>query len=180
MNRFLEILHHAAEKKWCTNPECNTCGAMEYRAAIRQLGDDIAVALSTLDLTELVRQPDWDEKLRLALNEIRKAEVMDRILTAWLPQLNHQIRLADFILFYYVRRGALFAPMSVEVLRQWREKCIDIAVRTGDVSLVESLICTVGDYNKYPVFAEVVSSLAERGSYTILKALRRKGVIYGH
>jgi hypothetical protein len=173
MNRFLEILHHAAEKKWCTNPECNTCGAMEYRAAIRQLGDDIAVALSTLDLTELTRQPDWDEKLRLALNEIRKAEVMDRILTAWLPQLDHQIRLADFILFYYVRRGALFAPMSIAVLEQWRDSCIELAVKTGDESLVESLICTVGDYRKHPELAEVVRSMAESGSYTILKALRR-------
>ena len=177
MNAFVDILRQAHEKKWCMQTFCTTCGSMEYRNALaglaRQEGNQLVSALATLELPELYRYPDWDDALRLALYSIQDVKEMDTVLTGWLPQLDRNIRVADLVLFYYVRRGALFAPMSLEVLQQWREKCIDIAVRTADVSLVESLICTVGDYDKYPELAEVVSSMAERGSYTILKALRR-------
>jgi hypothetical protein len=57
---------------------------------------------------------------------------MDAVLTGWLPQLEGNIRVADLVLFNYVRRGALFAPMSVEVLQQWRDKCGELSKRAGD------------------------------------------------
>jgi hypothetical protein len=100
---------------------------------------------------------------------------MDRILTAWLPQLDRHIRLADLILFHYVRRGALFAPMSVEVLQQWREKCVDLAVQTKDESLVESLICTLGKYRNNPALDAVIRDLVNHGSRIVIVALRRQG-----
>ena len=92
-----------------------------------------------------------------------------------IPKLDHNIRLADVILFHYVRRGSIFAPMSIEVLQQWLEKCVELAVRTQDDSLVESLIYTLGDYRKYLALESVVQQvLAERGSWRIVKVLNQQ------
>lgn len=129
MNRFLNILESARDSKWCMNLYCTTCGATEFRSAMKQLGDGLADELASLDLSAFTEMLNWDETLRLVLDDIRKAELMDRVLTAWLPQLDRNIRVADLILFYYVRRGAINAPMSIEVLQRWREKCIDLGCK---------------------------------------------------
>ncbi len=129
MNRFLNILEIARDNKWCMNLYCTTCGATEFRAAMKQLGDGLADELASLDLSALTEMPNWDEMLRLVLDDFRKADLMDRVLTAWLPQLDRHIWVADLILFYYVRRGSINAPMSIEVLQRWRDKCIDLAVK---------------------------------------------------
>ena len=170
MNRFLKILESARGSKWCMNLYCTTCGAMEFRSAMKQLGDGLADELASLDLSALTEMPNWDETLRLVLDDFRKPELMDRVLTAWLPQLDRNIRVADLILFYYVRRGSIFAPMSIEVLQRWCDKCIELAVKTGDESLVESLIYTVGDYRKYPALDVVVQKLVAHRNGRIVKA----------
>ena len=173
MNRFLNILESARDNKWCMSLYCTTCGATEFRLAMKHLGDGLADELASLDLSALTEMPNWDETLRLVLDDIRKAELMDRVLTAWLPQLARHIRVADLILFYYVRRGAINAPMSIDVLQRWREKCVDLAVQTANESLVESLIYTLGDYRKYPELDVVVGDLMARGSRRVEAALRQ-------
>jgi len=174
MNRFLNILESARDNKWCMNLYCTTCGATEFRSAMKQLGDGLADELASLDLSVLTEIPNWDETIRLVLDDIRKTELMDRVLTAWLPQVDRNIRVADVILFYYVRRGAINAPMSLEVLQQWRTKCVELAVRTQDESLIESLIYTLGDYRKYLALDMVVQELAEQGSWRIVKVLNQQ------
>jgi len=176
MNRFLEILERGRDNKWCMNLHCTTCGATEFRSAIKQLGEGLADELASLDLSAFTEMPHWDKSLRLVLDDIRKPELMDQVLTAWLPQLDQHIRVADLILFYYVCRGALFAPMSIEVLQQWWDKCVDLAVQTGNESLVESLIYTIGDYREYPELVVVVRDLAAHGSKRVEAALRRQGL----
>lgn len=180
MNRFLNILESAKDNKWCMNLYCTTCGATEFRSAMKQLGHGLADELASLDLSALEEMPDWVETLRLALDDIRMAELMDRILTAWLPQLDRHIRLADLVLFHYVRCGAINAPMSVDVLQQWREKCVDLAVQTGNESLIESLICTVGNYKICPALDAVVRELSGRGSYKVTMALQRQGTCFSN
>ncbi|MFZ4858176.1 MAG: hypothetical protein ACOYL3_17445 [Desulfuromonadaceae bacterium] len=175
MNRFLKILESARDNKWCMNLYCTTCGATEFRSAMKQLGDGLADELASLDLSVLTEMPNWDETIRLVLDDIRKAELMDRVLTAWLPQLDRNIRMADLILFYYVRRGAINAPMSIEVLQRWREKCVELAVQTGNESLVESLIYTLGDFRKYPELDMAVQKLVARGARRVEAALRQQG-----
>lgn len=104
------------------------------------------------------------------------ADEMDQVLTGWLPQLDQHIQVADLVLFHYVRRGAIFAPMSIGILEQWRDKCIELAVRTRDVSLTESLICTVGDYRRYAELDSLINDMVNQGSTCIQKALRRRGI----
>ena len=62
---------------------------------------------------------------------------LDPVLEAWLPKLGQHIRVADVILFYEVRRGALFAQMSLDVRKRWVQRCIELAIETKDVSLIE-------------------------------------------
>lgn len=178
MNAYIDLLQQAHDKKWCIQEFCTTCGSMDFRNAAKKLAqqedNQLASALAALDLSELYTFKNWGTSLNLALDVIGKAEEMDRVLTAWLPQLDQHIRIADHILFYYVRKGALFAPMSIDMLEQWRDKCIELAVRTRDVSLVESLICTIGNYHEYPALADHIQQFVENGSYTIQKALRRR------
>jgi hypothetical protein len=174
MNRFLNLLHLARQNGWCTKPYCTTCAATDFRTALRQFGAELANDLAVLDLSALEKMSGWEDALRLALDELQSPDLKDRVLTMWLPQIDRHIRLADLVLFYYVRRGALFAPMSIGVLQQWSAKCIDLASQTSDESLVESLICTLGRYRDYPVLDAVVLDLVAHGSRRVSLALRRQ------
>lgn len=175
-NRFLEVLEEAREKGWCMSHFCTTCGAMEFRSALWKLGDEIADDLASLDLDVLEDLPTWDETIRFALDEIKRPKLMDQVLMAWQPQLDRHIRVADVVLFYYVRRGALFAPMSIKTLEMWRDQCVELAIRTRDESLVDSLICTVGHLAGYPELVVVIRELAAQGSRRITTALRRNSI----
>ena len=175
MNRFMSLLQLARRNRWCTKPYCTTCGASEFRAALRQLGAELADDLADIDLGLLEGTPDWADALRLALDELQNADLKDRVLASWLPLIDEHVRLADLVLFYYVRRGALFAPMSIEVLRLWLTKCIDLALLTKDESLVESLLYTLGaGYREYPALDVVARGLA-RDSRRVSLALQRQG-----
>jgi hypothetical protein len=174
MNRFLSLLRLARQNGWCTRPYCTTCAATDFRTALRQFGAELADDLAALDLMALEETSGWEDALRLALDELKSPDLKDRVLTMWLSQIDRHIRLADLVLFYYVRRGAVFAPMSIEVLQQWSAKCIDLASQTSDESLVESLICTLGRYKDYPELDAVVTDLVARGSQRVSLALRRQ------
>ena len=148
MNAFLEILDRVSQERWCVTPFCTTCGSRDYRIALRQMGSNsrprLAESLSKLNLVELCRLREWDDALRIALGEISDAAQMDEVLSAWLPAIKQHVAVADIVLFYFVRRGALFAPMSVEVLRMWMDACVELACETHNESLVESLVYTLG------------------------------------
>jgi hypothetical protein len=104
----------------------------------------LAKALSNLSINELKTLVGWEGAIRLALDEIREAESMDVVLRAWLPQLKENILIADIVLFYYVRRGAVFATMSIGILREWIDSCVNLAIVSRNDSLLESLVYTLG------------------------------------
>lgn len=148
MNPFLDILTIAVQNHWCVKPFCTTCGANEFRNSLQVLAhsshNSLVEALSMLDINELRIFPDWDDALRIALGEIKNALDMDKVLKGWLPHLDANVVLADIVLFYFVRRGALRVPMSIEVLSEWLDACIALALRTYNESLLESLVYTLG------------------------------------
>lgn len=194
MNRVRDLLESAQLNNWCTKFHCTTCGATEFRMAIAQLleggeerfAKDLATALSgtrtatqqelLFDRQELPFSIDRDGALFMLLDYVESEQHFDRVLSAWLPRIHEHVRLADLVLFHYVRRGAFLAPMSIDVAGAWRAKCVDIAVMTRDESLVESLICTLGhEYKRYPVLAQIIEDL-NLVSPRVRKALRRLGV----
>lgn len=180
MNSFIETLRNANQQRWCVKPFCTTCGAQDFRAALRKLaganGKGLVEALSSLDLSELRTLSEWDDAIRLALGEINQAPHMDEVLRAWLPHLQENIALADVVLFYFVKRGALFAPMSVEILRVWIDACVKLAVETRNESLLESLVYTLGARVKSYADLNAVIALISSSSSKIRLAQQRSGV----
>ena len=173
MSSFLSLVLDARRRDWCTLPMCTTCGATAFKDALRQLGGELAGDLATLELDALESVPEWQDPTRLALDELDSADLKDRVFEAWLPQLDVHVRLADVVLFYYVRRGALFAPMSIRILTRWLQRCIDIACRTRDPSLVESLVYTLGPrVQDYPELTAVIREL-RRESRPVALAVER-------
>jgi hypothetical protein len=176
VNRFLELVAEAQRRDWCLRPGCTTCGAGKFRRALRDDIGQLAEDLASLDLDALERTPDWEGALRLGLDSLGAVERMDRALTAWLPQIDAHVRLADLILFYYVRRGTLFGGMSRDVLEGWRGRCVEIACATSDASLVESLIYTLGDQLvNHPELADVIRVARERSPKVALAVQRVAG-----
>ena len=173
MNPFLALVADSRQRGLCTRPWCTTCAATEFREALRRDRAGLAADLASLPLADLEVTPDWGDPLRLALDELGSAELMDHVLQAWLPHLDDHVRLADLVVFYYVRRGALFAPMSVDTLQEWLGRSIDVANQSRDSSLVESLIYTLGGQIKeHPELVELVKEL-QPGSRAIALALER-------
>ena len=149
MRTFTEIINLAEQNQWCVRPNCTTCGSHEFREELKKLtgehGAGIADALCATSVGALQNLTNWDDAVHVALGEIDEARDMDRVLKSWLPTLQSNIELADLVLFYFVKRGAIFAPMSVEVLNEWINACKGLAIITKHESLLESLIYTLGD-----------------------------------
>ncbi len=176
MNQVHDILQIAERNQWCTSLHCTTCGSTEFRGALKALSDadprryvrDLATVLHGTAVQD-------EDGLFLALGFLETEQDMDEVLRSWIPMLREHIRLADLVLFYYLRRGAFFARMSIDVAAAWRASCIDIAVRTRNESLVESLICTMGrEYKDNSSLTATVEELAP-SSRRVAKALRRIG-----
>jgi hypothetical protein len=142
MNAFTELLAQANDRGWCVQPYCTTCGSREYRTALKEF--NVTEALCQVDIENLASFRNWDDALRIALGEISGPTEMDSVLGAWLPQIHRNAELADIVLFYFVRRSVLFAPMGVEMVRAWTQACIVLACRERHESLVESLIYCLG------------------------------------
>lgn len=173
-NEFLKAVKLARENRWCTNPVCTTCGAYDFRDALRRRGlRNLADDLATVDLNVLRRTGQWRDPLRLALDQLAAPEMKDRVFLAWYPQLDSHISVADLVLFYFVRRGALFAPMSVDVLTKWRDKCVELGCKTRDESLLESLIYTLGPHYRQNTALNSVVEDASLTSKSVFVAARR-------
>ena len=101
-NGYLELLQHAQRKRWCTKVFCTTCGARDYRDALKNYGrqkltnDLIDFDLGTLEQFPMREFLQWDGAIQLALNELRTADLavpsLDPVLEAWLPKLGQHIR----------------------------------------------------------------------------------------
>lgn len=169
MNRHLALIDQARANRWCVKPDCTTCGAMEFRTELlRQLGQgegEYCESLEAINLDELEKRPDWDRSIVITLGLLANGERKDRVLLAWLRQLDGHVRLADVVLFHLVRRGSLAASISPETCRLWLEKCIDLAHRTRDESLLESILYTIGDeYMKYPELRKSIEEAQVRSN----------------
>lgn len=73
VNALHELLETAQKRRWCVRPFCTTCGAREYREAIRANAPALAEALKTARIAELRRQftgIDVDDALRLMFMEL--------------------------------------------------------------------------------------------------------------
>ena len=180
MNPFFEILTEAVQNNWCIDPDCTTCGAQDFRRALHSptalRNQSLTDVLKSLEINELRNFRCWEGTVRIALNEIRNASDMDQILQAWIPQLSENIRLADIVLFHFIRRGALFTPVSIEVWQKWVDNCISLAFATKDESLLESLVYTLGSSIKNNLELWELIVQASKNSRSLQRALEQKQI----
>lgn len=178
-NEFIELIKKAIANKWCIEPECTTCGSMEFRQQLKvmagQDGEKLTEVLATMNIAELTNCNGWDRCIRQAYQFIRKPEQGDKILLCWLPELKNNLRLGDVVTYYIIKKGILFSPMSMGVRNKWIDACAKHAIDLMDYSLLETLLYTIGaDVKKYDGFIDVAKKLS--GSYPKLeKALLKIG-----
>ena len=79
MSRFLSLVVDARQRDWCMRPLCTTCGATEFKDALRYLGVELAGDLATLELEALESVAEWQNPMRLALDELASPDLKDRV-----------------------------------------------------------------------------------------------------
>src|SRR5262245_43124018 len=86
-NPFISIVAQASEHKWCLTPFCTTCGCREYRTTLAQLagplGEPLCNALRTVSPDDLMRFPDWDQAIEIAILDLSVVQV-ESVLKSWL------------------------------------------------------------------------------------------------
>jgi len=139
-NSLYDIIRKADEQNWCVTPYCTTCGAREYRNALRELsgplGGGLADALAEIDLQEISLMPNWRNALLTAIMDLSFLPQLEGALNAWLPKISDNVVFADFILYKIVR----YMRKDNTTRNDWITRCIDIAINSRNFSLVESLL----------------------------------------
>lgn len=168
-NSFLEVLAEAEERRWCFTPFCG-CYAPRFRSAVESI-NDLQAAFETMDLHELTSHGRWCNAVRIAAIDRRQrsnsnsrsrgfsdavrtgaihcgqALDWDSILSLWLSFARTHVRFADLVFYHLVRR----VPCRRETRNNWLDTCIELARRTQNTSLVESLIYVLGiEIMQYP------------------------------
>lgn len=116
---------------------------MDFRNSLKEISENdsskLVEILSELNIEKFTKIQNWGDCLRLAFYDLRFPFLQTEILSNWLPILNDNIHFADWILFYFAR----YLSENNETRKAWISKCIEVAVKSQDESLTESLIWTL-------------------------------------
>lgn len=162
-NPLLSIIAQAHEQGWCTEPYCSTCGSLDYRKRLKQLAGDLggplANALDEIDIAELTALPNWSGALQIAFIDLPLGRLQaEGALRRWLPQLPNHVDFADQVLFRIVR----YLSSTSELKAKWIDVCVDIATKTKNHSLVETLILVLeSKATEYPALLEAATAHAK-------------------
>jgi hypothetical protein len=143
-NAVTTILEQAAAERWCTRSGCGTCGAAEYQSTLLTLvkrdPDGYATDLARVEPISWYNLEDVGGAVGLAFAELPNAQTVDAVLRTWMMCLQQHTRLIDAVLFYVIRAGKASEAMR----KNWMSLARAEALRTGDPSLLESLVYTLG------------------------------------
>ena len=161
-NAFIRVLSKAKEQNWCTQSFCTTCGAKDFRSALRdvggELGGPLADALAGVDLDELTSFLDWDDALVIAIRDLPSAGQATALLESWLERAEQNIRFFDVVLYKLVR----YLPERNSVRQKWIEKAVFLSIQTCDFSLIESLLLTLRERaHTYRQLIDIARGFAE-------------------
>jgi len=172
INHFIRAVTEAKRNRWCVRPWCTTCGAREFRTAVASI-EDLQTALESIDLDELTSHPDWCNALRVTAIDHHLSIDWGRILSSWLSYAQEHLDFADHVFYYLVNR----VPCDRKTRSAWLATCVDLALRTRDASLLESLVRTCGhESEKYDDLLNAALERCER-SPRLKIALIKAGVV---
>jgi len=173
-NPFLKLVHQAGRNRWCVKYMCTTCGARDYRSRLEKISD-LAGAMASADLEELVKIRNWDGALEVAFFDLPTACDRERVLTVWLEKTDCPVRFADVVLYYIVGRD-LTARFNRDLWDGWVEKCASLAQESRDFSLAESLVRVLGkSVERYPDVLDI--AFKSKGDRTMYQALSSAGFL---
>jgi hypothetical protein len=139
--------------------------------------------IADVDLSELMSISNWQDCLCSVFERLWSPggpsilELPERsyVLERWLKKVERpgwrQLRFADVVLYYLVRR----MPRGHSVRDRWIQRCVELAEATQDDSLVESLLYTLREEaGRFPPVALLARKLSGT-SPVVAKAWRRTG-----
>ncbi len=134
-NQYLKVMADAKTERWCIRPWCTTCGSSDFRFAVASI-DNLQYTLESVDLREMTSRRDWCDMLRITAVGNHSFIDWCGVLMAWLPYAREHINFADHVFFYLVTQNY----SDEKTLTAWRDVCVEHAIRTKNLSLLESLV----------------------------------------
>jgi hypothetical protein len=169
-NKFLELLQIARQEKWHVASWCSTCGALDFRRAVGKI-PDLLGELAALDFEALSDRDVWDAVVATA--EIDSSLDWDGILQKWLEYAERNVYFADRVLFRLVTQVRCTACTR----DRWVAKCITLALRTKNISLIESLVWRLGQGTSAHPELETLAVSMSHGEPRLRKALEETGLL---
>ena len=135
---------------------------LQNRAWIKYLAQE----LLCLPISEYVKLPHWKGHLNEAFH-FCDSDLKATVLHRWLNFYSGNVLFVDWLVFYAIRR---FRRHTL-IWDRWIKAALELAERTKDESLVESLVLTLRpNISAYPSFASLARELAGQ-SRVIAKVL---------
>ena len=136
-----------------------------FRRRVTQ--ERLANELLGLPTAEFVKLQYWEGHLRMAFYCLGDHALQAAVLRRWVEAPLEDVRFVDVIIFHLIRHGHLRTPVG----DAWIKAAIEMAERTEDRSLVESLVWTLRrSISDHSTFASLARELSQQ-SPSILKAL---------
>ena len=142
-NGIEALLAEAGRRRWCTKRFCTTCGATEFRAALRSLAEGegcaLAESMRAMELSAWYEVPDVGGAVGHVFDALLRSSLVDEVLRAWLPRVSDHPRLVDAVIFHVVRQGRGESGTR----DSWLATAESVAVARADPSLLETLVYTL-------------------------------------
>jgi hypothetical protein len=170
---FVDLIRTAHQRGWCTDSKCTTCRAQEFRSAVSTMagtdGWSLADDLASTPTNALAAEHNADSALQIAFQYLPWPGQHEKVFDAWADDIQ-DIRLADVLFFRIFGR----LPFRESLAPRWVKRCIELAVRSRDESLTETLLWKAPKRRLTPEFMAIAHSLAASSS-KIAQALREGG-----
>jgi len=142
-NAFASVVMLAHDHGFCTDPQCVTCGNVQFRGRLARIsGDDsqaLANALQDLTPKMIMSLPNWENCLRLAFMRLSPLQ-QEEALNTWVDSLTDE---AEFARAALMATASSFPEWQITA-EKWIQRSIDIAHLSNDLSLAETLIRLLG------------------------------------
>ena len=136
---------------------------------LRGWREHLADELLALPISDFRKLNCWEGHLRTAFFCLRDRDLQALVLQRWLQTFGGDIRFADVVVFYLIKS----AHVGTETGQPWIQAAIALAEQSRDISLVESLVWTLGpSASAHPSFLTLATELGQH-SPSITKALQQ-------
>ncbi|HEY4307650.1 MAG TPA: hypothetical protein VGM82_24460 [Gemmatimonadaceae bacterium] len=175
-SRLSQLIATAREERWCTKRLCTTCDASAWRAGLEAIANppaELARELALLPLADWYDLPELNGAIFFAFRVLRDRELIDQVLNAWIAELPGHYRIADAVVFQLIRADL----PSEGVSRAWLRRAEEMALESGDPSLIETLVYAFGPHFNGHVELVRIANEQRRGHAPLDRALKRVAAI---